>query len=168
MLGKVGQGFEELRVRGLVDGRAPRLVGAQAAGCSPVADAFADDRPVRPVRPSSEVRSLAIGNPADGEFAIGAARRSGGAIYSVDEDEVGGNMHLLASTSGVFGEAAAGVTLGAAKRAVQQGVLGPADRVVLVVTGDGLKTPGPVRELLEPVEIEADADAVLDLVGAAV
>jgi threonine synthase len=60
------------------------------------------------------------------------------------------------------------VTLGAAKRAVQQGVLGPADRVVLVVTGDGLKTPGPVRELLEPVEIEADADAVLDLVGAAV
>jgi threonine synthase len=167
MLGKVGQGFEELRVRGLVEGGRPRLVGAQAAGCSPVANAYAEDRPVRPVRPASEVRSLAIGNPADGEFAIGAARGSGGAIYAVDEDEVGGNMGLLASTSGVFGEAAAGVTLGAAKEAVRQGVLGPSDRVVLLVTGDGLKTPAPVRELFAPVQIDADADAVLDLVGAA-
>src|SRR5262249_50517947 len=165
MLGKVGQGFEELRARGLVEGRRPRLVGAQATGCAAVAAAFAHDRPVRPVRPASEVRSLAIGNPADGEFAIGAARGSGGAIYSVDEDEVGANMHLLASTSGVFGEAAAGVTLGAAREAVRNGVLGPTDRVVLLVTGDGLKTPAPVRDLLSPVEIDADADAVLDLVG---
>ncbi len=76
-------------------------------------------------------------------------------------------MGLLAETAGVFGETAAGVTLGALREAVAAGQVGPDDRVVLLVTGDGLKTPGPVAERLQPVEIEADADAVLERLQAA-
>jgi threonine synthase len=89
-------------------------------------------------------------------------RRSGGAIHTVAEDEVGENMLLLASTTGVFGETAAGVTLGALRAAVENGDVGPRDRVVLFVTGDGLKTLEPVGHRLRPVEIDADADAVLE------
>jgi threonine synthase len=76
-------------------------------------------------------------------------------------------MRLLAESAGVFGETAAGVTLGALREAVGRGELGPADRVVLLVTGDGLKTPGPVSDRLDPVEVAPDADALLELVGAA-
>ena len=85
--------------------------------------------------------------------------------YAVPEEEVGSNMALLAEHSGVFGETAAGVSLGALRAAVEQGELGADDRVVLLVTGDGLKTPGPVEHLFEPVRIEADADAVLERLG---
>jgi threonine synthase len=168
LLSRVGRGFEELRELGLVDGAAPRIVGGQAEGCSPVASAFAEERPVKPVRPATLVRSLAIGSPADGEAAIDTVRRSGGSIYAVDEDEVGEDMSLLASTSGVFGETAAGVTLGALRRAIADGVVGASDRVVLLVTGDGLKTPQVVADRFEPVEIAPDADALLDRLGVSV
>jgi threonine synthase len=122
---------------------------------------------VQPVRPSSIARSLAIGNPADGDFAVATARETGGSIHAVPEDEVGENMALLARTTGVFGETAAGVTLGALRRAVEAGEVGSDDRVVLLVTGDGLKTLGPVAFTFAPVRIEADADAFLDAVEAA-
>ena len=98
---------------GLVDGPAPRLFGGQAEGCSPVATAFADGATVRPVRPATVARSLAIGSPADGDLAVATARATGGAIHAVAEDAVGENMALLAGTTGVFGETAPGVTLGA-------------------------------------------------------
>src|SRR3954468_566428 len=140
----------------------PGRTGAHPAGCSPVAAAFAEGRLVSPVRPDTVARSLAIGNPADGDAAVEAVRRSGGAIHAVPEDEIGENMLLLASTAGVFGETAAGVTLGALRAAVAAGDVGPRDRVVLFVTGDGLKTLAPVGHALQPVEIEPDADAVLD------
>jgi threonine synthase len=74
-------------------------------------------------------------------------------------------MSLLAEHAGVFGETAAGVSVGALRRAVDEGRVGPDDRVVLVVTGDGLKTPGPVEQRLDPIEIDADADAVLERLG---
>jgi threonine synthase len=167
MFTKVRQGFVELARYGLVEGDAPRLFGGQAQGCSPVAAAFAEGRRVRPVRPQTVARSLAIGNPADGDFAVAAAQ-AGGGIYAVAEDDVGANMGLLAETTGVFGETATGVTLGALREAVRRGELGESDRVVLLVTGDGLKTPGPVADRLAPVTIEPDADAVLELVGAIV
>jgi threonine synthase len=159
---KVGHGFEELRELGLVDGPAPRLVGGQAEGCRPVATAFAEGTRVQPVRPATVARSLAIGNPADGDFAVATARRTGGAIHAVPEDEVGENMALLAATTGVFGETAAGVTLGALRAAVDAGEVGPDARVVLLVTGDGLKTPQPVAHTYEPVHIEADADIFVE------
>ena len=120
-----------------------------------------------PVRPDSIARSLAIGSPADGDFAVSTARETGGAIHAVPEDEVGENMALLARTTGVFGETAAGVTLGALRAAVAAGEVGNADRVVLLVTGDGLKTLGPVSFTYEPIAISADADAFLDEVLAA-
>jgi threonine synthase len=164
---KLHQGFSELLDLGLVEGSAPRLVGAQAAGCAPVATAFGDGGQVRPVRPDTVARSLAIGNPADGDLAVATARETGGAIHAVAEDAVGESMALLAETSGVFGETAAGVTLGALGEAVAAGGVGKDDRVVLLVTGDGLKTPGPVADRLQPVHIAADADALLDRLAAA-
>ncbi|MET1010650.1 MAG: pyridoxal-phosphate dependent enzyme, partial [Gaiellaceae bacterium] len=90
-----------------------------------------------------------------------------GAVYAVPEAEVGENMTLLAERAGIFGETAAGVALGALLEAVRRGELGADDEVVLLVTGDGLKTPEPVSGRLQPVEIEADADAVLERLGAA-
>ena len=164
---KVGQGFDELQTLGLVDGRAPRLFGGQAEGCRPVATAFETGARVKPVRPDSIARSLAIGNPADGDFAVSTARATGGAIYAVAEEAIGENMALLAQTTGVFGETATGVTLGALRAAVDAGELSRRSRVVLLVTGDGLKTPGPVAHTYDPVLIEADADAFVDEVLAA-
>ncbi len=167
MFHKVGQGLSELRALGLADGPAPRLVGGQAEGCQPVATAFRDGTPVQPVRPDSIARSLAIGSPADGDFAVATARETGGAIHAVPEDEVGENMALLARTTGVFGETAAGVTLGALRAAVAAGEVGSSDTVVLLVTGDGLKTLGPVSFTYDPILIAADADVFLDEVLAA-
>ena len=167
MYSKVSQGFAELRELGLVSGTEPRMYGAQAEGCAPVASAFAEGRRVTPIRPSSIARSLAIGNPADGELAVQTARRTQGDIHVTPEDEIGVNMALLAETSGVFGETAAGVTLGALREAVRRGQISEGDRIVMLVTGDGLKTPDPIADRLVPVEIDADADALLDRLGVA-
>jgi threonine synthase len=167
MFALVGRGVVELDRLGLTEGARPRLFGGQAAGCSPVAVAFETGERVRPVKANSVARSLAIGNPADGDLAAATARQSGGAIYVTPEDEIGANMALLAETAGVFGETAAGVTLGALREAVERGDLGPRDRVVLLVTGDGLKTPDPIADRLRPIEVEPDADALLESLGVA-
>jgi threonine synthase len=164
---KINQGFSDLLELGLAEGDLPRLVGGQAAGCAPVATSFADGAAVRPVRPATVARSLAIGNPADGDLAVATARATGGSIHAVAEEAVGESMGLLAETTGVFGETAAGVTLGALREAVDAGLVGAEDSVVLLVTGDGLKTPGPVAGRLQPIAIEADADAFLDRLAAA-
>ncbi len=164
---KVGQGLADLRALGLGAGPAPRLVGGQAEGCQPVATAFREGAVVKPVRPDSIARSLAIGSPADGDFAVSTARETGGTIHAVPEDEVGENMALLARTTGVFGETAAGVTLGALRAAIDAGEVGPDERVVLLVTGDGLKTLGPVSFTYKPIPIAADADAFLDALSVA-
>ena len=167
LFSKVHQGFGELREHGLVEGDAPRLYGGQAEGCAPVASAYAEERKVVPLKPATLCRSLAIGNPADGNLAVATAIASAGAIYAVAEEEIGANMALLAETSGVFGETAAGVTLGALREAVRRGELGEDDTVVLLVTGDGLKTPQPVAELVRPIVVEPDGDALLDRLGVA-
>jgi threonine synthase len=168
MFSKLAQGFDDVRRLGLAGGGSgPRLVGGQAEGCAPVAAAFADGERVRPVRPETVARSLAIGNPADGDFAVGAARTTGGAIHAVPEDDVAENISWLAETTGVFGETAPAVTLGALRAAVAAGGVGADDRVVLLVTGDGLKTPEHVADRLRPVEIEPDADELLDRLQAA-
>ena len=168
LFSKVHQGFGELQELGLVDGVPPRLYGGQAEGCSPVAAAFAEDRKVVPLKPRTLAHSLAIGSPADGDLAVATAQGSGGAIYAVPEDEIGENMALLAQKSGVFGETAAGVTLGALREAVRTGALGVRDTVVLLVTGDGLKTPQPIADRVRPIRVEADADALLEHLGVTV
>ncbi len=168
MFSKLGQGFDDLLRLGLVDGPAPRLHGGQAEGCAPVATAFASGERVVPVRPDTVARSLAIGNPADGDFAVEAARETGGAVHAVPEEQVAENIVLLAETTGVFGETAPAVTLGALRRAVELGQVGSDDRVVLLVTGDGLKTPEHVASHLQPIEIEPNADVLLDRLQTAV
>jgi threonine synthase len=162
LFARIHHGFGELLDLELVEGTRPRLHGGQAEGCSPVATAFATESRVVPVRPRTTARSLAIGSPADGDAAVAAARESGGAVHTVSEEEIGENMTLLAECAGVFGETAAGVTLGALREAVRSGELGADDEVVLLVTGDGLKTPQPVSARFEPVRIEADADILLE------
>jgi len=166
MFTKVAQGFTELLELGLVaplsrGGDRPRLVGAQAEGCSPVADAWANGGKVKPVRPNTIARSLAIGSPADGALAAATAS----SIHVTPEDEIVDNIALLAEMTGVFGETAPAVTLGALRSAVRAGEIGEKDRVVLLVTGDGLKTPGLVADRLDPVVVEPDADLILDRVG---
>jgi threonine synthase len=140
---KLDKGFGEFRAAGLLDSTArPRYIGGQAAGCGPIATAFAEDSDVvRPVRaPSTLVRSLAIGSPADGGKALDVARTSGGAILGVDDAETVSAMRLLAETEGILTETAGGVTLAALRRAVANGAVRPSDETVLVITGNGLKT----------------------------
>jgi threonine synthase len=166
LFSKLREGFDQLRRTGLIEDETPRLYGGQAEGCSPVAKAFRENALVQPVRPSSVARSLAIGNPADGDLAVTTARETGGAIHVVEEQHVGSNMVRLAQHSGVFGETAAGVTLGALVQAVEAGQLGPNDCVVLLVTGDGLKTLEPVAHKLEPVSIAPNAQRLIASLGA--
>jgi len=163
MFTKVWQGFQQFERLGLIaEGSSPRLYGGQAAGCAPVANAFADERAVTPVRPQTVASSIAIGNPADGDLAIATARTSGGGIYAVSEDDIGVNISLLAETAGIFGEGATGAALGALREAVRRGQIGERDRAVLLVTGTGLKTPQLADASGDVVEIDADADAFLE------
>jgi threonine synthase len=169
LFSKLWQGFRQFERLGVQRGALPRIYGGQAEGCSPVAAAYAENRRVTPVRPESIAKSLAIGNPADGDLAVATAKASGGAIYSVPEDEVGSNMALLAELAGIFGETAVGVTIGALRAAAAAGEIGEDDRVVALVTGTGLKTPQAVseHETGTVVEIDADVDVLLDELGVA-
>jgi threonine synthase len=168
MYSKLHKGFGELLELGLVEGTGPRVFGGQAEGCSPVATAFADGARVKPVRPNTIARSIAIGSPADGDLAIATAIDSGAAIYAVPEEEIPENIKLLAETTGVFGETAPAAALGALREAVRRGQLGEEDRVVLLITGDGLKTPALVADTFQPVLVEPDADLILERLGVTV
>jgi len=160
---KVHQGFAELRELGLVEGSPPRLYGGQASGCAPIATAFAEGaHRVSPVKPSTIARSIAIGSPADGDLAVASALASGGAIYAVPEAEIAEDIALLAQTTGVFGETAPAVSLGALREAARRGEVGDNDRVVLLITGDGLKTPALVADRLHPIVVSPDVDEILD------
>ena len=141
LLTKIDRGFEELTRVGLLDEAPVRVSGAQAAGCSPVATAFAEGTDtVRPVKPATIAKSLAIGDPADGVYALDAVRRTGGGLASVTDDEIRDAIGLLARTEGIFGETAAGVTVASLRRLAADGVVCPDERVVIYVTGHGLKT----------------------------
>src|ERR671937_983236 len=144
---KIAKGFEEWRGLGLVRGDAPIMNGAQAEGCSPVATAYAAGAEFcKPVRPDTIAKSLAIGNPADGPYALDLARRSGGSIDSVSDDEIRAGIRLLAETTGIFTETAGGVTTAVLAKLAERGDIDPDERVVACITGDGLKTLDAVRE----------------------
>ncbi|HTW06257.1 MAG TPA: threonine synthase [Acidimicrobiales bacterium] len=141
-LTKVAKGFRELHKVGLLD-EAPcvRISGAQSDGCAPVANAFeADAKLVRPVKPNGIAKSLAIGNPADGPYALEEVRGSGGAMAAVSDAEVVDAIRLLARTEGIFAETAGGVTVGVLAKLAASGVIKPNERVVALITGNGLKT----------------------------
>jgi threonine synthase len=157
---KIGKGFDEFRQVGLLEGDLPVMHGAQASGCSPVATAFAAGHDVcRPVKPDTIAKSLAIGNPADGPYAIELARRTGGGIDSVTDDEIREGIGLLARTTGVFTETAGGVTTATLAKLAARGDIGSQDSVVLVITGDGLKTLDAVRGSFQAYEIDPSLDA---------
>ncbi len=156
---KVAKGFAEWRDLGLIDGEAPTMNGAQANGCSPVATAFAAGHDVcKPVKPDTIAKSLAIGNPADGPYAIEEARRSGGGVDSVSDQEIRDGIALLAQTTGIFTETAGGVTTAVLAKLAARGDIDPDERVVLVITGDGLKTLDAVRGSFEAHEIEPSVE----------
>jgi threonine synthase len=140
---KIAAGFEDLVRYGLVKPHPVRYIGAQPEGCAPVAEAFAAgrERPV-PVRtPRTIVKSLAIGDPADGVFALALARESGGSIESVPDDDTSAAVRATATEEGLFTEAAGGCTVAAVGQARVRGVIRPGDEVVALLTGNGLKTP---------------------------
>jgi threonine synthase len=139
---KLAQGFDELAEVGLVERSPIRFLGGQGAGCAPIASAFAAGTDVvAPVeRPTGVVRSLAIGSPADGPDAVRLAQSSGGAILGASDEAVVDAIRLLASTEGILTETAGGVTVAALRQAVREGRVGSDDEVVLVITGNGLKT----------------------------
>jgi len=143
-LTKIDKGFTELVKIGLVEPNERgevRISGAQAEGCSPVAAAFASGADsVRPVKPSTIAKSLAIGNPADGWYALETVRRTGGQIGSVTDDEIIEGIRLLARTEGIFAETAGGVTIATLAKLARSGAISPDERVVVYVTGNGLKT----------------------------
>jgi threonine synthase len=152
---KVNRGFRDLIETGLVEGTPPVMNGAQALGCGPVAAAWdADLDFVSPVKPSTIAKSLAIGNPADGLFALDVARQTGGAVSAVTEEEIVEGIELLARTTGIFTETAGGVTTATLAKLARAGAIDPDERVVVYITGDGLKTLDAVasRVARHPIE----------------
>ena len=141
VLSKIWKGFNELAALGLVDPKETKISGAQAEGCAPVANAFKrNSQVIEPVRPSTIAKSLAIGNPADGYYALDAIRRSGGFAETVTDEEIVEGIRLLARTEGIFAETAGGVTVGVLKRLAESGRIGPDELTVAYVTGNGFKT----------------------------
>jgi threonine synthase len=139
---KLARGFRELTGVGLLDEAHIRFLGGQPAGCAPIASAYGDGTDiVYPVeRPETIVRSLAIGSPADGTYAVRLARESDGAILAVSDQATVEAIRLLAETEGILTETAGGVTLAALRRAIADGEVRPDEEVVLVITGNGIKT----------------------------
>ncbi|WP_117199568.1 threonine synthase [Nocardiopsis sp. TNDT3] len=140
-LTKIDKGFQELVKLGLVEDRPYRIFGAQATGCSPVAQAWDKGIDViQPVKPDTIAKSLAIGNPADGPYVLDIAKRTGGSVEHVGDDEIVDSIKLLARTEGIFAETAGGVTTGVLRKLVREGRLDPKAETVVLNTGDGLKT----------------------------
>lgn len=150
-LTKIDKGFRELVALGLVEDRPYKIFGAQAEGCSPVSAAYkAGHDVIRPVKPDTIAKSLAIGNPADGPYVLDIARRTGGAVEDVTDAEVVEGIRLLARTEGVFAETAGGVTVGVLRKLVASGRIDPDAETVVLNTGDGLKTLDAVAGRARP------------------
>ena len=152
LLTKIQKGFNELYQVGLLDDEPKvRVSGSQALGCSPVAAAWLNQSDtIKPVKPDTIAKSLAIGNPADGYFALDAVRQSGGGFAAVTDDEIVDAMRLLAQTEGIFAETAGGVTIATLKRLAADGTIRPDERVVAYITGHGLKTLDAVVDHVGP------------------
>jgi threonine synthase len=157
---KLARGFNEWIDLGLVKGDLPTFNGAQAHGCSPVATAFGEGwEACKPQRPETIAKSLAIGNPADGVYALELARGTEGSIDSVSDDEIRDGIRLLAETTGIFTETAGGVTTAVLAKLAQRGDIDPSERVVAYITGEGLKTLDAAREGFRMHEIEPTLEA---------
>ncbi|MGH7256668.1 MAG: threonine synthase [Nitrospirales bacterium] len=153
---KIWKGLNEMKTLGLINEVRTKVNGAQAEGCSPIAVAHKERRDFfKPVKPKTIAKSLAIGNPADGYYALKAAGESGGAMEVVSDQEIVEGIKLLAQTEGIFAETAGGVTIGVLRKLVKQGLIGRHDVTVAYITGNGLKTQEAViNEVGRPVRIQ--------------
>jgi threonine synthase len=146
LITKVNKAFEELKKLAWVEPIRTRFFGAQATGCSPITTAAKHGTlQIEPQKPRTIAKSLAIGNPADGIFAVKTILASGGAGEDVDDEEIVEGIRLLAETEGIFTETAGGVTVAVARKLIRQGRLNPKESVVLAITGNGLKTLGALQ-----------------------
>ncbi|MFZ0964867.1 MAG: threonine synthase [Terriglobia bacterium] len=146
LITKVNKAFEELKKLAWVDPIATRFYGAQATGCSPISSAAKrGSTEIDPQKPHTIAKSLAIGNPADGPYAVKAMLASGGAGEDVSDDEIVEGIRLLGETEGIFTETAGGVTVAVARKLIRQGRLNPEESIVLAITGNGLKTIGALQ-----------------------
>src|SRR6195256_3631680 len=152
MFTKIHKGFDELQTVGLIGAGNVRMIGAQAEGCSPVVQAARENSfDVRPVRPNTIAKSLAIGNPADGYYALKIVQQTGGALDAVSDPEIVDGIKLLARTEGIFAETAGGVTVSVLKKLVAAGKIDPDELVVAYITGNGFKTVDAVADHVTPV-----------------
>jgi threonine synthase len=153
LIGKIAKAFNELVILGWVAPKPVKFFGAQATGCSPVSDAIKRnlDR-FEPQKPNTIARSLAIGNPADGPFALKLIRETGGWAEDISDPEIVDGIKLLAETEGIFTETAGGVTTGVAQKLIQQGRIRPEETTVICITGNGLKTTDAIAAEFPPTE----------------
>ncbi len=167
-LTKVDKAFQELITLGLVEDKPYKVYGAQATGCSPVSVAYkVNTDAIRPVKPDTIAKSLAIGNPADGIYVLDVCRRTGGAVEDISDEEVREGIVLLARTEGIFTETAGGTTVGVLKKLVETGQLDTTLETVVINTGHGLKTLDAVSDRVSAVATIAPtyaAFAAADLV----
>ncbi|VXA93671.1 threonine synthase [Nocardioides sp. AX2bis] len=167
-LTKVHKAFGELVRLGLVEDKPVKIFGAQATGCSPVSVAFKDGvDAIRPVKPDTIAKSLAIGNPADGIYVLDVCRSTGGAVEDISDDEVRQGILLLARTEGIFTETAGGTTVGVLKKLVETGQLDPDAETVVINTGMGLKTLDAVADHVGPAATIAPSYAAFVATGIA-
>jgi len=160
LLTKIGRGFQEWLDLGLVRGEQPVFHGAQARGCSPVATAFEKGWDVcKPQKPETIAKSLAIGDPADGPYALEQARATGGSVDAVTDDEVRAGIRLLAETTGIFTETAGGVTVAVLAKLAERGAIAGGERVVAYITGEGLKTLDATRDRFQMHEVDPSVDS---------
>jgi threonine synthase len=150
LITKIAKALKEFKLLGLLDGgAATKLYCAQATGCAPIANTIKERAEiVKPVKPNTIAKSLAIGNPADGHYATRAVLDSGGDADSASDEEIVEAMKLLAETEGVFTETAGGVTLAVAKKLIERGLIPKTDSIVVCITGNGLKTQEPLADRL--------------------
>lgn len=150
VLTKIGKGFSECYQLGLIDNLRTKISAAQASGCSPVVTAFKENADwIKPVRPNTIAKSLAIGNPADGFYALKTIRTTGGYAEDASDEEIVEGIKLLARTEGIFTETAGGVTVAALKKLVEDGRIGRDELTVVYITGNGLKTTEVLEGNLE-------------------
>ena len=156
LITKIWKGLKEAQNIGLIDKVDTKIYAAQATGCCPIVTAVKENSEIiKPVKPNTIAKSLAIGNPADGIYAVGTVKESGGWAEDVTDDEIVEAIKLLALTEGVFTETAGGVTLGVTKKLIEQGRISKDESIVICITGNGLKTQEAVMEKIgKPIKIK--------------
>ncbi|MBW3588638.1 MAG: threonine synthase [Actinobacteria bacterium] len=167
LLTKINKGLHELETVGLIPRPSTKIHAAQAAGCNPVTDAVTRGiEHVRPVKPNTIAKSLAIGNPADGYYAVKAVRETGGFAQEASDEDIVAGIRLLASTEGIFTETAGGVTISVLEKLAAAGTFAKGERVVAMITGMGLKTAEAITgKVGATVEIPPNLEAFEEQLG---